>query len=171
MNRALLIGFTFCGSGLTTTAAELPALPGGSSYAISLDGQSPESVQVIVPWPANDNDAILNPKAPYLVRARDFQTQLTKTFGERVSLSEIDLRNQPGKVEYGLRVTAGPAEGLKNLKGLSGTLLENEVIAAVQAGTRMSAGSLDDECLAQIAEISSIRRLRLYECRLTSEVW
>ena len=46
-------------------------------------------------------------------RARDFQTQLTKLFGDRVSLAEIDLRNQPGKVEYGLRVTAGPVEGLK----------------------------------------------------------
>ena len=169
MNRAFLIIFILCGSGLTSTAAEPPV--SGIQYTISLDGQLPESVQVIIPWPANDNDPVMNPKAPYLVRARDFQTQLTKMFGNRVALAEIDLRNQPGKIEYGLRVTAGPAEGLKNLKDLSGTLRANEVIAAVQAGTRTTAGLLDDECLVQIAEVGSTRRLRLYDCRLTSAVW
>lgn len=171
MNQAFYIVFILCGSGLTSTAAELSAVPTGISYTISLDGQSPKSVQVTIPWPAKDNDPVSNPKAPYLVRARDFQTELTKLFGNRVSLAEIDLRNHPGKVEYGLRVTAGPAEGLKNLKGLSGKLLENELIAAVQAGARRTAGALDDECLTQIAEVGSTRRLRLYECRLTSAVW
>lgn len=171
MNRAFFIVFILCGSGLTSTAAEPPARPSGILYTISLDGLSPKSVEVTIPWPANSNDPESNPKSPYLVRARGFQTQLTRMFGKRVSLAEIDLRSQPGKIEYGLRVTAGPAEGLKNLKDLSGTLLANEVIAAVQAGTRTTAGALDDECLVQIAEVGSTRRLRLYECRLTSAVW
>ena len=171
MNRVIFLVFTLCGSVSTATAAEPTALPSGISYTISLDGQSPKSVQVTIPWPAKDNDPESNPKAPYLVRARDFQTQLTKLFGDRVSLAEIDLRNQSGKVEYGLRVTAGPADGLKNLKGLSGKLPANEVIAAVQAGTRTTAGALDVECVVQIAEVGSVRRLRLYDCRLTSAVW
>ena len=166
--RNCAAGFRVVG---TQTAAEPSARLSGISYTISLDGQSSKSVQVTIPWPANENDPESNPKAPYLVRARDFQTQLTKLFGNRVSLAEIDLRNQPGKIEYGLRVTAGPAEGLKNLKDLSGTLLANEVIASVQAGTRMTAGALDDECMVRIAEVGSVRRLRLYECRLTSAVW
>ena len=171
MNRGIFFAFILCGSGLTSTAAEPAALPIGNLYTISLDGQSPKSVQVTVPWPANDNDPESNPRAPYLVRARDFQAQLIKLFGNRVSLAEIDLRNQPGKVEYGLRVTAGPAEGLENLKGLGGTLLANELIASVQARTPTTAGALDDECVARIAEVGSIRRLRLYGCRLTSAAW
>ena len=171
MSRAFFLAFVFCSSGLTGMASETASRPTGIVYTISLDGQSPKSVIVTVPWPANDNDPESNPKAPYLVRARDFQTQLTKLFGDRVSLAEIDLRNQPGKVEYGLRVTAGPAEGLKNLKGLSGKLPANEVLAAVQAGTRTTVGALDDEIVARIAEIGSIRRLRLLDCRLTSAVW
>ena len=171
MSRAFFLTFVFCLTGLTGMASEPAIHPAGIAYTISLDGQSPKSVIVTVPWPANDNDPESNPKAPYLVRARDFQTQLTKLFGDRVSLTEIDLRNQPGKVEYGLRVTAGPAEVLKNLKGLSDTLPVNEVLAAVQAGTRTTAGALDDELVARIAEIGSIRRLRLLDCRLTSAVW
>ena len=171
MSRAFFLTFVFCLTGLTGMASEPASHPPGIVYTISLDGQSPKSVIVTVPWPANDNDPESNPKAPYLVRARDFQTQLTKLFGDRVSLAEIDLRNQPGKVEYGLRVTAGPAEVLKNLKGLSDTLPVNEVLAAVQAGTRTTAGALDDELVARIAEIGSIRRLRLLDCRLTSAVW
>ena len=171
MSRAFFLTFVFCLTGLTGMASEPASHPPGIVYTISLDGQSPKSVIVTVPWPANDNDPESNPKAPYLVRARDFQTQLTKLFGDRVSLTEIDLRNQPGKVEYGLRVTAGPAEVLKNLKGLSDTLPVNEVLAAVQAGTRTTAGALDDELVARIAEIGSIRRLRLLDCRLTSAVW
>ena len=171
MRRAFFLAFVFFLSGLTGMASEPASRSTGIVYTISLDGQSPKSVIVTVPWPANDNDPESNPKAPYLVRARDFQTQLTKLFGDRVSLAEIDLRNQPGKVEYGLRVTAGPAEGLKNLKGLSGKLLANEVLAAVQAGTRTTVGALDDESVARIAEIGSIRRLRLLDCRLTSAVW
>jgi hypothetical protein len=171
MSRAFFLAFVFCSSGLTGMASEPASRPTGIVYTISLDGQSPKSVIVTVPWPANDNDPESNPKAPYLVRARDFQTQLTKLFGDRVSLAEIDLRNQPGKVEYGLRVTAGPAEGLKNLKGLIGKLPANEVLAAVQAGTRTTVGALDDEIVARIAEIGSIRRLRLLDCRLTSAVW
>lgn len=171
MSRAFFFAFVFCSSGLTGMASEPASRLTGIVYTISLDGQSPKSVIVTVPWPANDNDPESNPKAPYLVRARDFQTQLTKLFGDRVSLAEIDLRNQPGKVEYGLRVTAGPVEGLKNLKGLSGKLPANEVLAAVQAGTRTTVGALDDEIVARIAEIGSIRRLRLLDCRLTSAVW
>ena len=171
MNRPLLIILVLCGGGYAATAAEPSARPAGVLYSISLDGQSPESVQVTIPWLAKDKDPRTNPTAPYLVRARDFQTQLTKTFGKRVALEEIDLRNQPGKVEYGLRVTAGPAEDLTNLKDLGGTLLANEVIAAVQAGTRTTAGVLDDECLVQISEVGSVIRLRLIQCRLTSEVW
>ena len=171
MNRPLLIILVLCGGGYAATAAEPSARPAGVLYSISLDGQSPESVQVTIPWLAKDKDPRTNPTAPYLVRARDFQTQLTKTFGKRVALAEIDLRNQPGKVEYGLRVTAGPAEDLTNLKDLGGTLLANEVIAAVQAGTRTTVGALNDESVARIAEIGSIRRLSLLGCRLTSAVW
>lgn len=171
MSQPFFLAFVFCLNALTGMASEPASRPTGIVYTISLDGQSPKSVIVTVPWPANDNDPESNPKAPYLVRARDFQTQLTKLFGDRVSLAEIDLRNQPGKVEYGLRVTAGPAEGLKNLKGLSGKLLANEVLASVQAGTRTTVGALDDESVARIAEIGSIRRLRLFDCRLTSAVW
>ena len=171
MSQAFFLAFVFCLSGFTGMASEPASRPTGTVYTISLDRQSPKSVIVTVPWPANDNDPESNPKAPYLVRARDFQRQLTNLFGDRVSLAEIDLRNQPGKVEYGLRVTAGPAEGLKNLKGLSGKLLANEVLASVQAGTRTTVGALDDESVARIAEIGSIRRLRLLGCRLTSAVW
>ena len=171
MSQAFFLAYVFCLSGLTGMASEPASRPTGVVYTISLEGQSPKSVIVTVPWPANNNDPDSNPKAPYLVRARDFQTQLTKLFGDRVSLAEIDLRNQPGKVEYGLRVTAGPAEGLKNLKGLSSKLPANEVLAAVQAGTRTTVGALDDESVARIAEIGSIRRLRLLGCRLTSAVW
>lgn len=171
MSQAFFLAFVFCLSGFTGMASEPASRPTGTVYTISLDGQSPKSVIVTVPWPANDKDPESNPKAPYLVRSRDFQTQLIKLFGDRVSLAEIDLRNQPGKVEYGLRVTAGPAEGLKNLKGLSGKLLANEVLASVQAGTRTTVGALDDESVARIAEIGSIRRLRLLGCRLTSAVW
>lgn len=171
MSQAFFLAFVFCLSGFTGMASESASRPIGAVYTISLDGQSPKSVIVTVPWPANDKDPESNPNAPYLVRARDFQTQLTKLFGDRVSLAEIDLRNQPGKVEYGLRVTAGPAEGLKNLKGLSGKLLANEVLASVHAGTSTTVGALDDECVARIAEIGSVRRLRLLGCRLTSAVW
>ena len=181
MNRAFCIVLVLCGSGLTAMAVEPAARPVSSLYTLSRDtlsqeAASPKSLQVRVPWPPSHLDPVSNPQADYLVRARAFQSQLNQIFGERVSLSEIDLVSQPGKIEYGLRVTAGPAEGLKKLKDLSKTLVANEVIAAVQAGTRATArgqdpGEIDNECLVQIAEIDSIRRIRLYQCRLTSAIW
>ena len=100
MSQAFFLAFVFFLSGLTGMASEPASRPTGTVYTISLDGQSPKSVIVTVPWPANDKDPESNPKALYLVRSRDFQTQLTKLFGDRVSLAEIDLRNQSGKVEY-----------------------------------------------------------------------
>jgi hypothetical protein len=176
MLRFLSIVLTLCVNHLTIMADERSARPVSAQYAISLDGLTPKSTEVRVPWPATDFDPVKNPQSPYLVRARAFQLLLTQVFRGRVSLAEIDLANQPGTVEYGLRVTAGPAEGLAKLKDLRGKLVADEVIATVQAGTRQWAreqdpGLLDDDCVSQIAEISTVRRIRLYQCRLTSHVW
>ena len=81
MNRAFRIAFVLYGSGWAAWRAEPSALPISTIYTISLDGESPKSVQVRVSGsPRVQLNPESDPQLSYLVRARAFQSQLTQIF-------------------------------------------------------------------------------------------
>lgn len=110
----------------------------------------------------------------YLRRAGVLTRKLRDLFGTRVSLVEIDMSNRKGVSELGLSVKFGKADDLAKFEEFRKSLVKNEVLASIVSGTRYpdTGGKIDDACLLQLSEaFPDVRRLVLYRCPITGDVW
>ena len=114
------------------------------------------------------------PRPEYMRRASALSRKLRDLFGNRVSLTEVDLANRTGISEVGLAVESGLADDAAKLEEFRKFLAKNEVLTAIRSGTRFNGndGKIDDAGLRRLVDaFPDIRRLELSRCPVTGEAW
>jgi len=115
------------------------------------------------------------PRPEYMRRASALSRKLRDLFGNRVSLTEVDLSQREGIREIGLLVESGLADDAAKLEEFRKFLAQNEVLVSIRSGFRFfngKDGKIDDAGLRRLVDaFPDVRRVELFRCPITGDAW